>query len=92
MIITLHACCITFFLGTAFSVESDGGGGGQLCLGNDFDYWQPTAVTHMATGPGGGGGVPQFGAGGHQLWRVVHVSCGMNHTAMIVEVESEVPL
>ncbi|KAG7669828.1 hypothetical protein Ndes2437B_g06016 [Nannochloris sp. 'desiccata'] len=78
--------------GTAFSVENGGGGGGQLCLGNDFDYWQPRTVTHLATGPGGGGGVPQFGAGGHQLWRAVQVSCGMNHTAMVFEVESEVPL
>jgi alpha-tubulin suppressor-like RCC1 family protein len=79
--------------GTAFSVENGDGGGGQLGLGSDFDYWRPTTVTHLATGPGGGGGVPQFGAGGHQLWRALQVSCGMNHTAMIFEVEeSDVPL
>ena len=84
--------CFIFFVGTAFSVESGGGGGGQLGLGSDFDYWSPTGVTHLATGPGGGGGVPQYGAGGHQLWRALQVSCGMNHTAIIFEVESDVPL
>ena len=77
--------------GTAFSVERGGGGGGQLMLGNDFDYWAPAAVTHLATGlHGSSGGVPQIGAGGHQLWRVVQVSCGMNHTAAIFEVEEDV--
>ena len=79
--------------GTAFSAEKGGSGGGQLGLGNDFDYWAPAPVTHLATGPGGGGGVPQYDGGdGHQLWRVVQVSCGMNHTAAVFEVENEVPL
>lgn len=71
-----------------------GGAGGQLGLGSDFDYWAPAPVTHLATGPGGGGGVPQFGGGsdGDQLWRVLQVSCGGNHTAIIVEVADDVPL
>ena len=73
-------------------MESDGGGGGQLGLGNDFDYWAPAAVTHLATVGGGSGGVPQFGDKGRRLWRVLQVSCGMNHTAAVMELENDVAL
>lgn len=81
--------------GSAFSYESSGSAAGQLGHGNEFDYWDPVAVTHLATQPGNGGGVAQFSGDGSespQLWRVAQVSCGLNHTAAVFEVSSQVAL
>lgn len=48
-------------------------------LGNEFDFWIPTAVEKLL-----------FGSDtlGWSLgeWKVVQVSCGLNHTAAVVEV------
>ena len=56
--------------------------GGQLGLGDDNDYWKPTRVKHLANdyeihsneSPEGGN------------WRAIDISCGLNHTAAIVEI------
>jgi alpha-tubulin suppressor-like RCC1 family protein len=49
--------------------------GGQLGLGNDFDFWEPALVPGMGAGGGGWGG----------RRRAVDVSCGLNHTVALVE-------
>ena len=74
--------------GTALSAMEGGSGGGQLGLGNEFDYWAPARVEWVQSGAGAG--VPQLDAEGHQMWRVLQVACGLNHTAAVVEISAEV--
>lgn len=59
--------------GSVGSFTLDGSsGGGQLGLGDENDYWDPTCVRAL-TGPVG------FGR------RILEVSCGFNHTVALVE-------
>lgn len=74
--------------GSALSFEGTGGGGGQLMLGNDFDYWAPAQVTHISLPDGRI--IPQFDDKGMILWHPIHVSCGLNHTAAIFELTQDV--
>lgn len=58
-------------------LPSQGSSGGQLGLGDENDRWEPAAVTQLRWD--------------HQnlslnSWRAVQVSCGMNHTAAVVEI------
>lgn len=61
--------------GTALSFEEGGSGAGQLGLDNDFDYWQPARVKEVCT------------EGGERIreWKCLHVSCGLNHTAAVIQ-------
>jgi len=47
-------------------------------LNNDGDFWEPTLVGSLGGGSGGGGG-------GAKRRRAVDVSCGLNHTVVLVE-------
>ena len=63
--------------------------GGQLGLGNDFDYWTPTPVPAIRRGEGGAQSVLQRAEGADPYalpeWRVCQVSAGFNHTAAVIE-------
>ncbi|CAK0784231.1 hypothetical protein CVIRNUC_007435 [Coccomyxa viridis] len=52
--------------------------GGQLGLGNEFDYWRPTVIDTLQDEEGRT--LPA------SSWSALQVSCGMNHTAAIVAV------
>lgn len=67
-------------VGSTTSLESGHSSGGQLGLNNEFDYWGPTQVTDLQIGVDLEGGEP--------VWNAVQVSCGFNHTAAIIEVDS----
>ena len=54
--------------------------GGQLGLDNDGDFWEPAMVGGIGAGTGGRGGEKR---------RAVDVSCGFNHTVVLVEEEEE---
>ena len=76
-------------MGSATSFETGRSSGGQLGLGNEFDYWAPTQVTDLQTD----GVEDQPGQPGQQAstdsvlkWKAVQVSCGFNHTAAVVDV------
>lgn len=49
--------------------------GGQLGLGNDGDFWEPALVGSLGPRSGSGGGTR----------RAVDISCGFNHTVVLVE-------
>jgi len=51
-------------------------------LGNDFDYWNPTAVRQLWVGEE----LRTNFDGKQGEWTVQQVSCGLNHTAAIVEI------
>jgi alpha-tubulin suppressor-like RCC1 family protein len=51
--------------------------GGQLGHGNDFDYWRPTRVEHWETKDDSKSLTGSL--------KFLHVSCGSNHTAAIVD-------
>jgi len=73
-------------VGTATSFESGRSSGGQLGLGNEFDYWAPTQVTDLQVS---GGGETQPDLQQPEVassWKALQVSCGFNHTAAIIEV------
>lgn len=65
-------------MGTATPIlGSQGSSGGQLGVGDENDRWEPAAVTQLHWD--------------HRIllqdsWRAVQVSCGMNHTAAVVQV------
>ena len=71
-------------VGTATSFETGKSSGGQLGLGNEFDYWAPTQVTDLQTGSGGDEPVQQEPSLSKMRWRALQVSCGFNHTAAVV--------
>jgi hypothetical protein len=52
--------------------------GGQLGHGNEFDYWRPTCAEQLMVVEGDTKRVP--------AWRARAVSCGINHSAAVVEV------
>ena len=52
--------------------------GGQLGLGNEFDYWRPTVIDTLEDEEGRT--LPA------SSWSALQVSCGMNHTAAVVAV------
>ena len=60
---------------------SETSSGGQLGLGNDFDYWTPTAVQQLLYGDEALAAEDGEGQG----WRVQQVACGLNHSAAIAE-------
>ena len=73
--------------GTAMSTEDAGGGGGQLGLGDDCDSWFPRRVDTIDVE--NALRIPQQQReDGMLLWKVLQISCGLNHTAMIVEMSS----
>ena len=51
--------------------------GGQLGLGNEFDYWKPTAVQHLID--------EERKTLPESSWGAMSVSCGLNHTAAIIK-------
>ncbi|WPT14198.1 Ultraviolet-B receptor UVR8 [Picochlorum sp. SENEW3] len=68
--------------GTAMSIDHGGSGGGQLG-GDDCDAWSPRRIVTIEMADGLE--VPQSQSQGHLIWKAVSMSCGLNHTAMIVE-------
>ena len=56
--------------------------GGQLGLDNEFDFWKPTKVTNLQ----GDGMVFAADARSEVEWKVLQLSCGLNHSAAIVEI------
>ena len=52
--------------------------GGQLGTGNEFDYWRPTVVDTLEDEEGRT--LPA------SSWRALQVSCGLNHTAVVIDV------
>ena len=70
--------------------EQGGGGGGQLGQDSDVDYWAPARVGRVQVGAAGV--LPQLASDGHQLWRAVQVSCGLNHTVAVLELAEDVDL
>lgn len=77
--------------GTAFSVQNTTSTGGQLGLGDENDYWSPTCVELLMLSDSQLQ-AQQAERGGELSWRVLQVSCGLNHTAAVVELAAEVPL
>jgi hypothetical protein len=69
--------------GSSLSFEGRSGTGGQLGHGNDFDYWAPQHVEWLQLTDTDW--ARQHGDDGGLAWRVHEVSCGLNHTAAIVE-------
>ena len=67
-------------VGSTTNLESGRSSGGQLGLGNEFDYWGVTQVTDLQTGADMQSSEP--------VWKAIQVSCGFNHTAAIVEIDS----
>jgi alpha-tubulin suppressor-like RCC1 family protein len=70
--------------GSAMSLEQGGSGGGQLGCGDDCDIWSPRRIYTIDVY--NGMEVPQSQSNGHQIWRAVSISCGLNHSAMIAEI------
>lgn len=56
--------------------------GGQLGLGDENDYWSPTKVSQLADG----GSIHTNEDHSRISWRALDLSCGLNHTAALVEV------
>lgn len=75
--------------GTALSFEGRTGTGGQLGHGNDFDYWSPHHVEWLQLTETD---LSKQVQGGELAWRVLQASCGLNHTAAIVELSPSVAL
>ena len=74
-------------VGTATSFETGRSSGGQLGLGNEFDYWGPTQVTDLQLAAE----TEQQGNKSTAItttWNALQVSCGFNHTAAVVETTS----
>jgi len=71
--------------GDQSAYDGRGASGGQLGLGNDFDYWKPSPVSELRIG---GQAVPQFN-GNDARFAFLSVSCGFNHTAAVVEIATE---
>ncbi len=55
---------------------SDHSSSGQLGLGNDFDFWDPTAVSTLLL---------EDKVLTADKWRPVQVACGFNHSAAVIE-------
>lgn len=74
-------------VGTATSLETGQSSGGQLGLGNEFDYWAPTLVSDLQMSESGAlqseAQEPVLAA----RWKALEVSCGFNHTAAVIEVK-----
>ncbi|KAK9811244.1 hypothetical protein WJX72_000524 [[Myrmecia] bisecta] len=70
-------------MGTPSAYEQQLTSGGQLGLGNDFDYWIHTNVEWLQLDEVDL--IKQSTRDGHQAWRVVQASCGFNHTAAVIE-------
>ena len=80
--VSMASCPASFLLIRYINISLDLYAGGQLGLGDDNDYWKPTRVKNLAdeskiytnedleTGS----------------WRTLDISCGLNHTAAIVEI------
>ena len=72
--------------GSAYEFEGRGGTGGQLGLGNEFDYWEPTRVEWLQLDEVDW--LAQRLAGDDfPAWRVLRVACGLNHSAAVVELQ-----
>lgn len=66
---------------------------GQLGLGNDFDFWQPTVVKQICRGPDAEQPIVQRSEDAElydpPAWRVCQVSAGFNHTVAVIETAAE---
>ena len=71
-------------VGTATSYETGRSSGGQLGLGNEFDYWAPTQITDLQTAIQDK--QPPESVAPAAEWRALQVSCGFNHTAAVVQI------
>lgn len=70
-------------VGSTTSLESGRSSGGQLGLGDEFDYWAPTQVADLQTAAR-----QEVSAGQNApVWNAVQVSCGFNHTAAVIEID-----
>lgn len=70
--------------GTALSIEGGGSGGGQLGLGDDCDAWYPRRIDTIDVE--NALRIPQQQhIDGLFVWKAIQVSCGLNHTAILVE-------
>lgn len=58
--------------------------GGQLGLGNEFDFWNPTPVVHLRDGESLL--TNDIKDGEANQWQVEQVACGLSHTAGIVSI------
>jgi alpha-tubulin suppressor-like RCC1 family protein len=70
-------------VGTAMVAMERGGGGGQLGVGDQNDRWAPSVVERLADSEGGE--IERRRGSGGVKWRGVEVCCGLNHTALLVE-------
>lgn len=82
----LHAWGWGGSVGTATSFETGRSSGGQLGLGNEFDYWAPTPVADLHTDGGKDQPGQQAATESALKWKAVQVSCGFNHTAAVVDI------
>jgi hypothetical protein len=84
-----HLKMFSFFAGSSYSYSERGGTGGQLGHGNEFDYWGPTAVEVLQVNDQEQV-AQQDAAGSIHAWTVVQVACGFNHTAAVIELDTDV--
>lgn len=73
-------------VGTATSFETGRSSGGQLGLGNEFDYWAPTQVTDLQADGSESQPGQQEPSESVLRWKAVQVACGFNHTAAVVDI------
>ena len=62
-------------------IRGSSSSGGQLGLGDEFDYWQPTHVS-MLVDPH----LELVGQVNASSWRATCIACGFNHSAAVVAV------
>ena len=56
--------------------------GGQLGLGDESDHWKPTRVSHLADESR----ILINEDTEAKRWKAVDVSCGLNHTAALIDI------
>ena len=75
-------------VGTATSYERGRSSGGQLGLGDEFDYWAPTQITDLQTAIQDKQPPLQEFVKPAAQWTALQVSCGFNHTAAVVQIDN----
>lgn len=72
-------------------MQSNTSTGGQLGLGDENDRWSPSRVEWLRVADSYAQ-AQQEGPGEDLMWRVLQVSCGLNHTAAVMQVAADVQL